>query len=197
MELSLRSASVDDTDTLLAIYRPYVERSSATLEDDVPTREEFAERIRGTLAEFPYIVCEKDGKVVGYAYAHKYKQRIGYRFCAELSVYVAEDCRGAGVGRRLYGALIELLENMRYTNLYGIVTDPNPGSFALHAAFGFRETGREHLSGVKFGEWHDVVLFEKLIAPHEPLTDDPHRMPLTISDLGQDRFAEILAKYGE
>lgn len=196
MKISLRSASVDDTDTLLAIYRPYVEHSSATLEDDVPTREEFAERIRGTLAEFPYIVCEKDGKVIGYAYAHKYKQRIGYRFCAELSVYVAEDCRGAGVGRRLYGALIELLENMRYTNLYGIVTDPNPGSFALHAAFGFRETGREHLSGVKFGEWHDVVLFEKLIAQHEPLTADPHRMPLRISEIGQDKFAEILAKYG-
>lgn len=66
---------------------------------------------------------------------------------------------------------------MGYRNLYGIVTDPNPGSFALHKSLGFSETGREHLAGVKFGEWHDVVLFEKLIAPHEPLTDDPRRMP--------------------
>ena len=86
---------------------------------------------------------------------------------------------------------------MGYRNLYGIVTDPNPGSFALHKSLGFSETGREHIAGVKFGEWHDVVLFEKLIAPHEPLTDDPRGLPLTLPELGRDRFAEILAKYGE
>lgn len=101
------------------------------------------------------------------------------------------------LGTRLYSAIIELLGLMGYRNLYGIVTDPNPGSFALHKSLGFSETGREHLAGVKFGEWHDVVLFEKLIAPHEPLTDDPRGLPLTLPELGRDRFAEILAKYGE
>lgn len=194
-EIKLRRAVESDSDTLLQIYRPYVEHSSATLEDDVPSHEEFLARVRTISADFPYLVCEADRKIVGYAYAHRYKERSGYRFCAELSVYVAEDSRGMGIGRRLYAALIDILSAMGYKNLYGIVTDPNEGSFALHKAFGFRETGREHLSGVKFGEWHDVVLFEKLISEHEPLTSDPRKAPLNVNDLSENTLMEILKKY--
>ena len=169
----------------------YVEIGTASLEYDTPLVEEFGRRLESISAEFPYIVCEVDGEVVGYSYAHRYKERFGYRFCAELTVYLKEGFGKKRLGTRLYSAVIELLGLMGYRNLYGIVTDPNPGSFALH------KSGREHLAGVKFGEWHDVVLFEKLIAPHEPLTDDPRGLPPTLPELGRDRFAEILAKYGE
>ena len=179
--IRLRPAKPEDVPALVEIYRPYVEIGTASLEYDTPSVEEFGRRLESISAEFPYIVCEVDGEVVGYSYAHRYKEGFGKK----------------RLGTRLYSAVIELLGLMGYRNLYGIVTDPNPGSFALHKSLGFSETGREHLAGVKFGEWHDVVLFEKLIAPHEPLTDDPHRMPLTVSGIGQDKFAEILAEYGK
>lgn len=195
--IRLRPAKPEDVPALVGIYRPYVEIGTASLEYDTPSVEEFGRRLESISAEFPYIVCEVDGEVVGYSYAHRYKERFGYRFCAELTVYLKEGFGKKKLGTRLYSAVIELLGLMGYRNLYGIVTDPNPGSFALHKSLGFSETGREHLAGVKFGEWHDVVLFEKLIAPHELLTDDPRGLPLTLPELGRDRFAEILAKYGE
>lgn len=86
--------------------------------------------------------------------------------------------------------LIKLLCEMGYTNLYAVITDPNPGSVALHKSFGFEEVGREHLAGVKFGEWHDVMLFEKIIAPHDKLSDE-RECPKRISDIG-DKYDELL-----
>ena len=192
MSVILRQVRESDAAALSEIYRPYVENNTATLEYDPPSAEEFADRIREISAEFPYIVCEYDGETVGYAYAHRYKARFGYRFCAELSVYIREDYRRLGLGKRMYRALIELLTRMGYTNLYGTVTDPNPGSFALHLEFGFYETGREHSAGVKFGEWHDVVIFEKLVGTHERLADFRER-PLTIGELGGE-YAALLSR---
>lgn len=196
--IRLRRAELSDAAKLTEIYRPYVERSSFTLEYDVPSVPEFTGRIREFTADFPYLVCEVDGVIVGYAYAHRYKARFGYRYCAELSVYLDTAYRGNGLGRRLYGALIELLTAMGYKNLYGIVTDPNPASFALHAAMGFRETGREHHAGYKFGEWHDVVLFERMIGTHELCTDEAawRSCPRRFDELG-DEAGTILRKYSE
>jgi phosphinothricin acetyltransferase len=198
MSILLRRAAVSDAAALLEIYRPYVENTSVTLEYDVPTVEEFAGRIREFTEDFPYLVCEVDGEIAGYAYAHRYKVRFGYRFCAELSVYIREDIRGKGLGRRLYGALIELLAMMGYKNLYGIVTNPNPPSFALHTAMGFRETGREHLAGFKRGEWRDVVLFERHIGGHENTADTAHwrDRPLRFDELGEAADA-VLEKYAQ
>jgi L-amino acid N-acyltransferase YncA len=197
--IKLRFASVDDTELLLEIYRPYIENTFVTLEYDVPSKFEFENRIREYSSEFPYLICEIDGKVAGYAYAHRYKQRFGYRFCAELSIYLAPDICGRGLGRRLYGALIELLYEMGYKGLYGVVVDPNPASFALHKAFGFIETGREHLAGYKFGKWYDVVLFEKLIAPHEscPNAEKWRENPMPIGSIDPTIVKNILLKYSK
>ncbi|MBE6613200.1 MAG: N-acetyltransferase [Ruminococcaceae bacterium] len=194
----LRRADLSDAPALVEIYRPYVEHTTVTLEYDVPTVEEFAGRIREFTADFPYLVCEVDGRIVGYAYAHRYKARFGYRFAAELSVYLDGNHRGKGLGRRLYGALIELLTHMGYKNLYGIVTDPNPPSFALHTAMGFREAGREHFAGCKFGQWRDVVLFERIIGEHEPCADESgwRSCPRRFDELGS-AADEILRKYLE
>ena len=198
MSVVLRRAALTDAAALLEIYRPYVENTSVTLEYDVPAVEEFAGRIREFTEDFPYLVCEVDGEIAGYAYAHRYKVRFGYRFCAELSVYIREDMRGHGLGRRLYGALIELLTMMGYKNLYGIVTNPNPPSFALHEAMGFREAGREHLAGFKRGEWRDVVLFERYIGGHENAADTAHwrDCPLRFDELGEAADA-VLKKYAQ
>lgn len=192
--IKLRPVRTEDAAALVEIYRPYVEVKTASLEYDTPTVEEFTRRIESISAEFPYIVCELDGEPVGYAYAHKFKERFGYRFCAELTVYVKEGCTGHRIGTRLYSALIELLGLMGYKNLYGVVTDPNPGSFALHKSFGFKETARVHKAGVKFGKWLDVVDFEKQIGTYDDLTDF-RECPKVIGDIAE--YQAVLDKWSE
>ncbi len=173
----VRSVQLSDAARLAEIYRPYVEGSVVTLEYVAPTHEEFERRIAALLGELPYYVYELDGRVVAYAYAHKYHERYGYRFCAELSVYVDSGFRGRGIGRELYARLISKLRELGYRNLYGIVVDPNPASFRLHESFGFREVGRTHGSGFKLGQLHDVVTFELLLGGDLPgELDEPRKM---------------------
>ncbi len=194
MNIVIRIASPDDAAALSGIYRPYVEGETVTLEYIAPAAEEFAGRIRDTLAEFPYLVCEADGVPVGYAYAHRYKQRFGYRYCAELSIYLDKRYHRCGIGGRLYRALIELLSRMGYKNLYATVTDPNPASVGLHENFGFREVGRERLAGYKFGTWHDVMLLQRLIDSHEETKDETkwNDRPLRFDELDKRTVDEIL-----
>ena len=190
-QIKLRLARPEDAPRLVEIYNYYIEATTVTLECETLNRDEFASRIRETLGEFPYIVCEYDDRAVGYAYAHKFKTRYGYRFCAELSVYCDREYRGRGIGKRLYAALIELLTLQGYTNLYGVVTSPNPASEALHRAFGFVEVGREHLAGHKFGRWFDVAVLEYLApTPRDTLPESPIRF----DSLENDAVARILSE---
>lgn len=185
MDITLRFAAPSDAASLLEIYRPYVENTTVSLEYEVPTEAEFERRIREFSAEFPYIVCEIDGKIAGYAYAHRYKERFGYRFAAETTVYLDESYRGMGIGKRLYGAIFELLALMKYKNLYAIVTSENTASIDFHKAMGFTEVGREHNNGFKLGRWVDVVLFEKQIGEFESTADKSEWSvcPKSISDI--------------
>lgn len=196
MNITLRLAAPSDAAKLIEIYRPYVENTTVTFEYDVPDEDEFAARIRDFSAEFPFIVCEADDEIVGYAYAHKYGERFSFRFSAELSVYIAEAHRGTGIGRILYGALIELLTAQGYKNLYALVAAPNPASFALHESFDFREIGRANGVGYKFGKWIDLITLE-LIVSDKPETSDATKWrecPLTTTELG-GKADEILCKY--
>lgn len=196
MAITLRFAAPEDAAKLVEIYRPYVEGTTVTFEYDVPSVEEFRERIVEYSSEFPYIVCEADGVAVGYAYAHKYAARFSYRFSTELSIYLDKSYRGMGIGRRLYGALIELLGEMGYKNLYGRVTSPNPASSALHKAFGFKEIGCEHGVGYKFGRWIDIVTYELIVGEkHE--TEDKSRWRVCPMRIGEIDGTAILKKHSE
>ena len=179
--IKYRRVKLSEHESIRQIYLPYVREDSVTLEYDEPTEADFINRVAATSCLFPYIVCELDGEIVGYAYAHRYKERYGYRFCAELSVYVKKGQTGHGIGKTLYMIMIDIMKAMGYKNLYGIVTDPNPASFALHKSLGFTEAGRERNAGVKFGVWHDVVIFEKRIGDYPP----------GIGSEGPKRLAEI------
>ena len=196
MDITLRLAAPSDAAKLIEIYRPYVEKTTVTFEYDTPSEDEFAARIRAFSAEFPFIVCEIDGEIVGYAYAHKYGERFSFRYSAELSVYAAESHCGKGIGRVLYGALIELLGAQGYKNLYALVAAPNPASFALHKAFGFREVGRANGVGYKFGKWIDLVTLERIVGEKNEVRDSAkwRECPLTTAELG-DKTNEILKRY--
>ena len=181
-------ASPRDTEELLAIYGQYID-TPITFECVLPTKEAFEERIRGITACYPYLVCRENGRIVGYAYAHRQAERAAYQWNAELSVYLDRSRTGQGLGRRLYTALMEMLRLQGIHTVYALVTVPNEKSEGLHGSMGFRHMGTHRSTGYKDGAWRDVAWFEKQIAPYDP---DP--APLApIGRVPAERLAEILA----
>ena len=146
-QFTIRRAAAEDAAALLAIYQPYITDTVITFEYEVPAAAEFAARITDTLAHFPYLVCEQDGEPVGYAYAHHIRERAAYDWAVELSIYLAPEAQGRGVGTVLYRCLIDLLDMQNIRILYGCVTLPNEKSHRLHEKLGFALTGVWHGSG--------------------------------------------------
>ncbi len=187
----LRLASPKDGTALLEIYRPYIEKTSITFETEVPGLEEFAGRIAEIIPQFPYLIAEKDGTALGYAYAHAFHERAAYDWTVETSVYVREDLRGQHLGSRLYGALFQILELQRVKNACAVVTIPNDRSLAFHSAMGFTQDGLLPDFGYKLGEWHSVAYLSRRIGE---LTTPP--LPIIpLSQLDQEAIQEVLAAY--
>jgi L-amino acid N-acyltransferase YncA len=151
----IRAATPADAEPLLAIYRPVVLDTAVSFELEPPAVAEFRARIEESLARFAWIVAERDGAPIGYAYATAHRARGAYRWSVETSVYVGERQRGQGVGRALYDALLPILARS-YCNAYAGITLPNDASVALHRAAGFEPVGVFRAVGRKFGRWHDV-----------------------------------------
>ena len=114
--LIFRFATEGDAEEILGIYKPYIENTTITFEYEVPAVEEFRERIRETLEKYPYIVCTYDGKIIGYAYAHRIWSRAAYQWDVELSVYTDGNYAGNGIGKKLYKILIEILKLQNVVN---------------------------------------------------------------------------------
>lgn len=131
MTLSIRLAKPQDAPHLLAIYRPYVQKTAITFETEVPSLQEFEQRILTTLQTHPYLVAEQEGKVLGYAYAHPYYGRAAYQWTAEVSIYVAENARTKGIGTILYDKLEALLAKQGMVNLLACLAYPNPAPLSL------------------------------------------------------------------
>ena len=151
--ITLRSAAPEDAEALLEIYRPYVEETTITFETTLPTRDEFAGRIRDTIAMYPYLVAEEDGSPVGYAYAHRFRDRAAYDWSVETSVYVKKDKRGKGIGALLYRRLIAELDKQGVALAVAVITVPNDPSIAFHTAMGFSMAGILPHVGYKMGRW--------------------------------------------
>ena len=166
--MTIRDADYGDIPAIRAIYAPYVLHTAVSFEREVPTVEEFHRRMESTLARFPYLVAEEDGRVLGYCYAGCVNERPSAWPSAELSVYVEQEQRGRGIGRRLYTAMEERLKAQNVRNLYALVAEAvgeNPyltaDSPRFHTAMGYREVGRLHKCGEKFGYWLDLTYWEK------------------------------------
>ncbi len=169
---TIRLATIEDTESILAIYAPYVSNSVITFEYEVPTLDEICCRIADTLKEYPYIVAILDNQIIGYAYAHRQRERAAYQWNAELSIYLDVDSQGRGIGKTLYTCLMELLKLQGIVNVYGAVTVPNPASERLHESLGFRRLGNFVNTGFKMGKWLDVAWFEKAINDY-PANPEP------------------------
>ena len=132
-------------------------------------RPEFARRLEEHQAAFPWLVCEENGRVMGYAYAGRAFERAAYGWNAEISCYLAPELRGRGVGRRLYARIEEILTRLGYYKLFAVVTSANAPSVAFHRALGFRDAACFRNVGYKQGGWYDVLWLEKtLCARPEP-----------------------------
>jgi phosphinothricin acetyltransferase len=157
----IRSASETDAPALLAIYRPFVEATAVSFETVVPTVEEFAARIAKAVAGWRWLVAERGGQCIGYAYGSSHRERAAYRWSVEVSAYVHPSHQHQGVGRALYVKLLEVLAQQGFCNAYAGITLPNEGSVALHRSVGFESIGTFRAVGRKFHEWHDVAWFQR------------------------------------
>jgi phosphinothricin acetyltransferase len=166
----IRRATEKDAAAVRAIYAPYIERTSVTFEETVPPVAEFAKRIREYGSFAPWLVEEEEGRVRGYAYACKHRERAAYRWSVETSVYVAENARRAGIGRGLYEALLARLRAQGFCNAYAGITLPNPASVSFHESLGFQPVGVYRKIGFKREEWHDVGWWQLALQPEHPAT---------------------------
>ncbi|HEX6455926.1 MAG TPA: GNAT family N-acetyltransferase, partial [Solirubrobacterales bacterium] len=148
-----------------AIYAPHVEGSAVSFEERAPDPGEMAARIERYRASHAWLVAERGGQVVGYAYATAFNERPAYRWSTSVSVYVAEEARGAGVGRALYEALFERLRERGFRTACAGVTLPNEASEALHERLGFELVGVNRGIGWKQGAWRDVGWYQLELAP--------------------------------
>ncbi|HEY3696108.1 arsinothricin resistance N-acetyltransferase ArsN1 family B [Phenylobacterium sp.] len=152
----IRIATLQDAPALAAIYAPYVAETAVSLEASPPDEAEMAARVARLGPDFPWLVCEQEGRALGYAYAAPYAERAGYRWSAAATVYVARDAHRAGIGRALYRRLLSILELQGFHAVFGGITLPNAASVGLHEACGFSQVGVYREVGYKLGAWHDV-----------------------------------------
>lgn len=164
----IRPATEGDAASLLAIYRPFVEASAISFETVAPSIDEFAGRIRKARAGWQWVVAEKDGQSVGYAYGSSHRERAAYRWSVEVSAYVDPAFHRQGIGRALYVTLLHELAQTGFCNAYAGITQPNPASVALHRSVGFDYVGTFLSVGHKFGKWHDVAWFQRRLRSAPP-----------------------------
>jgi phosphinothricin acetyltransferase len=161
--LVIRPSAAADLPTITAIYGWNVQNGTGTFELDAPDEAEMARRRDDVLSKgLPWLIAERAGVVLGYAYANHFRPRRAYRFCLEDSIYLAEGARGQGVGTLLLAELVSRCEAAGARQMLAVIGDSaNAGSIGVHRALGFEHTGILRSAGWKFGRWLDVVLMQK------------------------------------
>ena len=172
--MAIRMATVQDLPRILEIYGPYVENTVCSFECTVPTLPEFTQRFLDITAQFPWLVWEENGTVLGYAYGSRPFAREAYQWSAEASIYLSPEARRQGIGKKLYAALEQLLQRQGYRKVYAIITSANEASVAFHQAAGYRHTAAFPGCSFKFGAWYGTIWMEKElnfweVPPHEPV----------------------------
>lgn len=157
----IRIATPADASAIQAIYAPIVSDTAISFEVVPPTIEEMASRIETTLVNYPYLVAELDGAVVGYAYASQHRAREAYRWSVDVTVYIDTAVHRQGIGRALYQQLLPILEQQGFHAAYAGIAQPNAASVALHEAQGFTHIGTYPEVGFKHGQWHAVGYWRK------------------------------------
>lgn len=172
--MNIRTADIEDAAALLQIYKPYIEETAITFETEVPSLEDFTQRIAKTLQRYPWIVIEEEGKILGYAYTSAFKGRAAYDWSAETSIYVAMDQKGKGLGRKLYEELEKVSKRQGIENLYACIAYPigedpylDTSSVSFHEHLGFAKKAHFEKCAYKFSRWYDMVWYGIDLGDHE------------------------------
>lgn len=187
----IRIATHDDLSQMLEIYAPYVNNTAYSFEYIVPTLEEFSARFENYTRQFPWLVWEEGGQVLGYAYGSAPFERAAFGWCAEASVYLHPKAHRKGIGTKLYKALEEILTQQGYRKLYALVTSENRVSVAFHEALGYRQIATFPDCGYKFDRLHSLIWLEKDLNSVE----NAKTVPMPFSTFGKNcqKLYDILA----
>ena len=165
-DVAVRASTEDDVPAMVAIYAHHI-RSGLGTYDPEPLHDEDIKRRRKNMLKrrLPHLVAERNGVVVGYAYAVPFRKRPAYRYAVKHSIYVHPDHLHSGVGRLLLPALIEACTAAGFRQMIAYVDGENVPSQNLHEAFGFRRVGLLEGVGYKFGRWTDSLLMQRALGP--------------------------------
>lgn len=188
---TLRLATSDDAEAIVAIYAPFVLATHVSFEEVPPSDADMRATLAAARGIWPWIVCERAGAIAGFAYASPHRSRSGYRFSTDTSVYVHERHRRTGVASLAYGALFRLLALQSYYNAFAGIALPNEASVALHERLGFRRIARYENVGFKAGGWHDTLWLQRALRPLE----SPPREPLRLDAIGEADRETALATH--
>ena len=189
MRAIIRLAEPADAAAIQPVYAPIVRETHISFELSVPDVAEIAARIRRTLAQYPWLVCEIAGRLAGYAYASAFRARQAYQWTTETTVYVHPDFQRRGVSRALYHSLVAVLRAQGYCNAVGVIALPNEGSIRAHEAAGFRKIGVFENVGFKAGHWRHTGWWQLAL---QPMPEAPPP-PRPIGELAQEaQFTELL-----
>ena len=173
MNLLIRIAKEDDAEELLKIYSYYVKNTAITFEQKVPSLEEFTNRIKETLINYPYLVAIVDGRIIGYIYASRFRTRESYICSAATSIYIEKSYQRKGIGKKLYSELCNILLKQNITNVYAGAADPieedeylTHNSEYFHKSMGFEIVAKYNKCAIKFGKWYNLIEMEKIIGEH-------------------------------
>ncbi len=191
MRRTFRTAQRTDAGRIADIYAYYVKNTTVSFEYLPPDEGEMAERLTKISARFPFLVCEEEGKVAGYAYADEAFSRAAYRWSAEISVYVDRDFRRRGIGGRLVGAVEEICRRLGYRTMYALVTGENADSLVFHESIGYEKEAVFKDQGYKSGRWLDVVWLRKRLGGREVSA----KFPAPVSAMSAEEMREILRFY--
>ena len=186
----IRNATEADVPAILAIYAPYILHSTATFEYDVPSEAEFTQRFRDITRQFPWLVWEEDGRILGYAYASAPYARAAYAWCAEPSVYLLPEVRRKGIGRKLYAVLEQCLALQGYHLLYALVTGENETSLSFHQKAGYFLRAEFPSCAYKFGRSLGVNWLEKRLKTVKNPSSAPTPWPVLMHSA--QKFNDIL-----
>ncbi len=164
--INIRPALLEDAATILNLYSYYVTDTTVSFEYTPPSLEEFQERMIETMKDFPYLVAEEKGEILGYAYASKFHKRTAYAWACETTIYLNKNARHLGIGRLLYQYLEEQLKKQNIHNLYACITDTPKESQLFHEKIGYQKVAHFTNVGYKFNQWLDVIWMEKKLQEH-------------------------------
>jgi L-amino acid N-acyltransferase YncA len=155
--MSMRSATTADAACVADIYNHYIKHTTVTFEEQAVAANDMAQRIKEVLdAKLPWLIYEEERRVIGFAYASKWKGRCGYRYSVESTVYLGNDAVGKGYGGTLYRQLLHDIKLIGMHTVMAGIALPNDASVALHERLGFAKCGLFSQVGFKFDTWIDV-----------------------------------------